>query len=224
MLKSDLYPDSKKGFSLLELCCYHKAVQCFKLLRTKFNLSITRMCLNFSFLSGNPEIMNECLKFKTPDKKCMKYAIISHNIDFVTYLMNEHNIKIDLASCCRFLNLNAFFIYVDQANEINRCFAFSGGFNSLSFCLYFSYKGVDVNAANEKGRTALHYAAKYNSLEIAQYLISKGIDVNARDIKGYNSLSCAFYQQNFEMLDLLKSHGAIPTFEVGLRIGFMNKK
>ena len=33
-LASRLYPHSNKGYSLLELCCYHGAVDCFKLLRT----------------------------------------------------------------------------------------------------------------------------------------------------------------------------------------------
>ena len=33
-LISDLYPKSNKGYSLLELCCYHGAVDCFKFLRT----------------------------------------------------------------------------------------------------------------------------------------------------------------------------------------------
>ncbi|EAY19008.1 hypothetical protein TVAG_246860 [Trichomonas vaginalis G3] len=40
--KSSLYPYSYSAFSLLELCCYHGAVDCFKFLRTKFNSEITK--------------------------------------------------------------------------------------------------------------------------------------------------------------------------------------
>ncbi|EAX88778.1 hypothetical protein TVAG_036580 [Trichomonas vaginalis G3] len=87
-LKSDLYPHHYEGYSLLELCCYHGAVDCFKLLRTKFNSEITRECLDLSFLGGNQEIMSECFKYQKPDRWCMENAIISHNIDFVTFLMN----------------------------------------------------------------------------------------------------------------------------------------
>ena len=94
ILTSNLYPDSDESYLLLELCCYHGAVDCFKFLRTKFNSAITQKCLEFSFLGGNPEIMSECLKYQKPNKDCMKYAIISHNIDFVTFLMNEYNIEI----------------------------------------------------------------------------------------------------------------------------------
>ncbi|EAY10616.1 hypothetical protein TVAG_282160 [Trichomonas vaginalis G3] len=43
--------------------------------------------------------MNECLKYQKPNEKCMEYAIITHNIDFVTFLMYEYNIKIDLNYC-----------------------------------------------------------------------------------------------------------------------------
>ncbi|EAY13284.1 hypothetical protein TVAG_464180 [Trichomonas vaginalis G3] len=32
-LQSELYPYSNKGYSLLELCCYQGAVDCFKFLR-----------------------------------------------------------------------------------------------------------------------------------------------------------------------------------------------
>ncbi|EAY17994.1 hypothetical protein TVAG_113380 [Trichomonas vaginalis G3] len=118
-LSSRLYPKFyNEGYSLLELCCYHGAVDCFKLLRTKFNSEITEICLIFSFLGGNAEIMNECLKYQTPNKKCMEYAIISHNIDFVSFLMNEYNIEIKLDYCVEYNNLESFLVYVDQTNDI----------------------------------------------------------------------------------------------------------
>ncbi|EAX99429.1 hypothetical protein TVAG_408390 [Trichomonas vaginalis G3] len=66
ILKCDLYPYSYYGYSLLELCCYHGAVDCFKLLRSKFKSEITQTCLQFSFLGGNPDIMSECLKYQKP--------------------------------------------------------------------------------------------------------------------------------------------------------------
>ncbi|EAY05168.1 hypothetical protein TVAG_058250 [Trichomonas vaginalis G3] len=59
-LESKLYPNIGK-LSLLELCCYHGAVDCFKFLRTKFNSKITQKCLYLSFLGGNQEIISECL-------------------------------------------------------------------------------------------------------------------------------------------------------------------
>ncbi|EAY14924.1 hypothetical protein TVAG_380340 [Trichomonas vaginalis G3] len=121
-LESKLYPESYNKYSLLELCCYHGAVDCFKLLRTKFSSEITQKCLQFSFLGGNPEIMSECLKHQKPNTKCMKYAIISHNIDFVTFLMNEYNIEIDLLYCGIYNNLESFLVYFDQTNDVKNAF------------------------------------------------------------------------------------------------------
>ncbi|EAX99994.1 hypothetical protein TVAG_028990 [Trichomonas vaginalis G3] len=144
-LESDLYPHSKKEYSLLELCCYHGAVDCFKFLRTKFDSKITKKCLEFSFLGRNQEIMSECLKYQKPNKYCMEYAIISHNIDFVTFLMNEYNIMIHLNDCGEYKNLESFLVFFDQTNNFNKCFAYSPMFNISSLCGYFLSLGANIN-------------------------------------------------------------------------------
>ncbi|EAX99259.1 hypothetical protein TVAG_112750 [Trichomonas vaginalis G3] len=148
-LQSKLYPHIYETYSLLELCCYHGAVDCFKLLRTKFNSEITQTCLVFSFLSGNPEIMSECLKYQKPSIVCMEYAIISHNIDFVTFLMNEYNMDIGLINCGVHKNLESFLVYFDQTNNINKCFVYSPLFNILSLWEYFISHGANINGKDE---------------------------------------------------------------------------
>ena len=183
-LFSKLYPDSSVGYYLLELCCYHGAVDCFKFLRTKFKSEITETCLQFSFLGGNPEIMSECLKYQTPDKKYMKYAIISHNIDFVTFLMNEYDLEIDLDYCVKFKNLESFLVYFDQTNDFNQCFINSAWFNIPSLLEYFLSHELNINEKDEGGRTALHVAAESNSKETAEVLISHGININEKDKDG----------------------------------------
>ncbi|EAY22028.1 ankyrin repeat protein, putative [Trichomonas vaginalis G3] len=175
-LSSMFYPD--KLLSLLELCCYHGAVNCFKLLRTKFKSTITQRCLHYSFLGGNPDIMNECMKEQNPDKICMRYAIISHNIDFVSFLMNEHNIEIDLDDCLTFKNLHALFVNFDQKDDINTFFLYSSTFNIPSLCEYLLLQGADVNTRNDEGLTALHFAARENCPETTQFLILHNADIN----------------------------------------------
>lgn len=76
-------------YSYLELCCYHGSVKCFMFLREEFKSKVNYNCLKFSFLSGNADIINECMKYYDGFGNSMRYAIISHNIDFITYLMNE---------------------------------------------------------------------------------------------------------------------------------------
>ncbi|EAY12368.1 hypothetical protein TVAG_246000 [Trichomonas vaginalis G3] len=208
ILQSNLYPYTKEGYSLLELCCYHGAVDCFKFLRTKFNSRITEICLQFSFLGGNPEIMNECLKNKKPDKKCMEYAIISHNIDFVTFLKNEYNMGIDIEYCGIFNNLESFLVHFDQTNDIRRCFVYSAIFNIPSLFEYFLSQGVNINEKNEDGKTALHIAAFYNNIEAVEALISYGANVNEKDNYGKTALHSAAYYNCKETAEVLISHGA----------------
>ncbi|EAY22594.1 hypothetical protein TVAG_036190 [Trichomonas vaginalis G3] len=115
----DFIPCVIEKLNIFELCCYYGSVNCFKFLRTKFSAEITKKCLLLSFLGGNPEIMSTCLKYQKPDDECMEYAIMSHNVDFVTFLMNEYKIPIDVEDCIKYNNIQAFFIHFDGTNNIN---------------------------------------------------------------------------------------------------------
>ncbi|EAX92480.1 ankyrin repeat protein, putative [Trichomonas vaginalis G3] len=208
-LKSKLYPfTGKDGYSLLELCCYHGAVDCFKLLRTKFHSKITYQCLLLSFLGRNPEIMNECLKHQKPEEACMEYAIISHNIDFVTFLMNEYKININLDYCEWYNNLESFLICFDQTNDVDKCYMNSTMFNIPSICEYFLLYGANINEKDNNGNTTLHYAAQKNSKEIFEFLISHGANINNKTNNGNTALHIAADYKNIEIAELIISHGA----------------
>ncbi|EAY12721.1 hypothetical protein TVAG_117430 [Trichomonas vaginalis G3] len=208
-LKSSLYPNFHHiVYSLLELCCYHGAVDCFKLLRTKFQSPITQTCLQLSFLGGNPEIMSECLKYQKPNRECMDYAIISHNIDFVTFLMNEYNKFINLDCCAVHCNLDAFLVYFDQTNDVDKCFVYSVMFNIPSLCEYFLSTGANINEKDIDGKTALHIAARYNCIETVELLISHGANINEKNKDGETSLHIAANNNSKETAELLISNGA----------------
>ena len=102
--------------------------------------------------------MSDCLKYQKPNKTCMTYAIISHNIDFITFLMNEYNIKINLEFSGMFNNLESFLVYFDQTDDFNKCFVFSPIFNIPSLCEYFLSHGVEINAKDKYGKTVLYMA------------------------------------------------------------------
>ncbi|EAX91410.1 hypothetical protein TVAG_312970 [Trichomonas vaginalis G3] len=97
-LNCKFYPHSVDGYSLLELCCYYGAVDCFKFLRTKFDSEITLLCLKDTLtcqifcayeevmldMSYKPEILATYLKlFK------LQYTLIfkNKNILFRNYII-----------------------------------------------------------------------------------------------------------------------------------------
>jgi ankyrin repeat protein len=51
--------------------------------------------------------------------------------------------------------------------------------------------GLDVNAATDKGQTALHGAANRGADSITKFLIEKGANVNARNKRGFTALDLA---------------------------------
>jgi ankyrin repeat protein len=52
-------------------------------------------------------------------------------------------------------------------------------------------EGVDVNAADDKRRTALHFAATKGSIPVLRLLLSSGANVDSRDALGNTALSVA---------------------------------
>ncbi|EAY19948.1 hypothetical protein TVAG_402020 [Trichomonas vaginalis G3] len=206
-LECDLYPSRYGGYSLLELCCYHGAVDCFKLLMTKFHSKITQTCLELSFLGRNAEIMSECLKHQKPNDECMKNAIASHNIDFVTFLMNEYNININLYFCGYNNNIESFLVYFDQTNDVNKCLIYSTLFNIPPLCKYFLSHGATI-CKDLFGKTALHIAACCHSKETIEVLISHGANINEKDKNEQTALHYAACNNSKESAEILISHGA----------------
>ncbi|EAY17634.1 ankyrin repeat protein, putative [Trichomonas vaginalis G3] len=208
VLKSKLYSISDNGYSLLELCCYYGAVDCFKFLRTNFKSEITQTCLYFLLLGGNPDIISECLKYQKPDKECMKYAIISHNIDFVTFLRNEHNIEINLEYCEIYNNLESFLVYLDITNDVNSCLIYSPLFDIPSLCENVLFLGANINSKDSYGNTVLNIAVHLNNIALMELLLSHGANINEKDKFGDTALHLAASYNNNKMIKFLLSHGA----------------
>lgn len=59
--------------------------------------------------------------------------------------------------------------------------------------------GVDVNARDDEGCTALHFAADRGAAGAAQLLLSAGADVNAQDGDGQTPLHYAALCENEEV-------------------------
>jgi hypothetical protein len=84
-------------------------------------------------------------------------------------------------------------------------------------------RGVDLKAADEQGRTALHWAVFGSSYttkqkvvvayeEVADAMIQRGVDINREDIYQNTALDYLLYSPNFEMQTLLVENGATSGF------------
>ncbi|EAY04798.1 hypothetical protein TVAG_305480 [Trichomonas vaginalis G3] len=122
--------------------------------------------------------------------------------------MNEYNIEINLDSCGFCQNLEAFLVYFDQTNDINKCFVYTPIFNIPSLFEYFRLHGANINVKDEDGKTALHIAAKNNNKETAEVLISHGANINEKNKDGVTALHYAAENNNKETAEVLISHGA----------------
>ncbi len=72
----------------------------------------------------------------------------------------------------------------------------------------FLEQGIDVNAKDENGRTALHIAAQNKHQDIVELLLSNGADVHAKEKNGYTPLFYGIFSNDANMVDLLVSKGA----------------
>jgi len=85
---------------------------------------------------------------------------------------------------------------------------FAAGLGNIEAVNQHLAAGVDVNAKDSAGGTALHGAVFRGSKEVAELLISNGADVNAKDKYGRTPLHEAAYWDHKEIVELLITKGA----------------
>ncbi|EAX93324.1 hypothetical protein TVAG_158430 [Trichomonas vaginalis G3] len=188
---------------LFKDCCLYGAENIFKLLRTKYNMIITKECLDASFKGNNSYIINECLKRQNPDKSTMKAAIESHNIYNVIKLSNEYNIEISYIYCEIYYNLHALLIYLNQTNDFHSCLFSSPSFGILSLCKYLLSNDTINNYYT------VHNAINENQMEIAKYLILNDTDIIHMTMDKYGTLlDIAVTHNATDLVELLVSLGA----------------
>ena len=86
--------------------------------------------------------------------------------------------------------------------------------------LVLGCNGVDLNAANARGESALHvcFSGGRCNLDALRFLLNqKGVFVNAQDADANSALHCAVAQRNADAVQLLMEHGANPKLKNGQR-------
>jgi ankyrin repeat protein len=166
----------------------------------------------FTFLMKNNVDFN--IKDKA-GKTALDYAI-KHNrpemIEFLYLSGANTNLSLDeaLKKAAEIQNINN--QKQNWFNEINKR---APNINVLLACLAGDY---DVNARDDKGKTALIIAATNGHTEICQLLLAAGADVNARDENGNSALRWATHNEYTEIVNLLihsgANHSGIPSLRM----------
>ncbi|MDC0358633.1 ankyrin repeat domain-containing protein, partial [Oligoflexia bacterium] len=73
-------------------------------------------------------------------------------------------------------------------------------------------EGVDVNAPDEDGYTALHWACQEGYLQVVEPLLKMKADVTIRDVDGYHALEIAATKGHYEIAKTLIDNGADVSF------------
>ncbi|MDD3546478.1 MAG: ankyrin repeat domain-containing protein [Kiritimatiellae bacterium] len=69
-------------------------------------------------------------------------------------------------------------------------------------------EGININARDENGSTALHYAASENHTNVVSFLLSRGADVDSKNNDRMTPLMLASRRTRLESVELLLSKGA----------------
>ncbi len=78
----------------------------------------------------------------------------------------------------------------------------------MSMCDFLIRRGVDINATDIYGNTALMIAAEKNCVDLCQTLIEKEADINAKGRNGGTALIIASLNGNTEICQMLIEKGA----------------
>ncbi|EAY12165.1 hypothetical protein TVAG_003710 [Trichomonas vaginalis G3] len=197
--------------SFLEAAALFGSANIFIFLISNFGFSISKRCLQFSFIGGNSDIINECLKHHQVDITCLKNAILSHNNEFFEDFYQSEQIF----CCCNELhpiaeshNVKALFIMLmkDKNSIIPWCAELPESID------IFANEDFNLKKVDKLGRTVLHHAALSNNISLCKFLLHymKGqIDLNAMDNMGKTPLQLAIMKNGNQVAQFLRSMGAI---------------
>ncbi len=90
-------------------------------------------------------------------------------------------------------------------------FMLAAGTGDMETIRLFLDAGMDVNARNELGRTALYMAALGGHEAAVRLLAASGADVNAEERNGHNALDAAKAHGFPALAELLRDLGARPS-------------
>ena len=160
------------------------------------------------YTSGNVDIIKLLLdsgadvnKIDGAGRAALHYAVVVATNPAITRLLIDYGADVNklnkegytpLYYAAWHGNIDIFNYLIEQGADIKGfnnagrtiLHAASYGKQNIELIKLIAESGVDINAGDKDGMTALLYAAKNSGLEIIRYLIDKGADIKAKDNKG----------------------------------------
>ena len=168
--KNLLDPNHKdrKGISLIEKCAFFDSTQCLNYLIEE-NVSIERHSINYFYkiglmeygaLKGNRDVIKICLeKGQKIQKETLILGLIAHQNELVEWMIEEGNFDETIKS------------------------QILGIADNIEFNEKLLKSGIDINAKDNDGETALMHASQEGHIEIVRELIERGADINVNIYK-----------------------------------------
>ncbi|EAY23422.1 hypothetical protein TVAG_070860 [Trichomonas vaginalis G3] len=189
--------------SILENCAYFGSVNIFSFIIMNYSPTITAKCLENAIISGNTDIINECLKYQTLFPCCINYAIASHNNTFLQHMLTHDLIDakdFDYQLVIDSQNLKSVFLLFEKDKKliVPWCSAFQQTYEIIK------NGNLDLTKTVEDNKTILHFAAEFNCLETCKFLISScKINVNTSSFTQRTPLHYAAVRNSYETSEFL---------------------
>lgn len=109
-----------------------------------------------------------------------------------------------------FLLLNGASVNVKDISGDNALIYYASNYNAMAdekLVDFLISKGIDINAQNNLGKTALMMAAKRDNYKLVKYLCEKGADVDIKDTNGMTALMWAASRKDDQIAGYLRSRG-----------------
>ena len=180
--------------------------------------SIYNKCLEYIVASHNHKFLEYVLDKSLFSPREIDYETIinSKNLKAV-FLMFERDKFSIIPWCAAFSQTidifrNENLDFSKKSSKSQNILHFAGAHNTInileSWPNYIQYSRMIVNAKDNDGKTALHYASIKSCKEATEILILQGADVNLKDNMGLTALHHAALNDNKYIAKILISHGA----------------